>query len=150
MFALRRSLPRVAAPAFRRAFSVARPVAQAATPDKHKAADATTPPGFSREGAISTNYEVATGAHRYEYLTYLKGEEPWEDMHPIYLEKAGTVKEPIVLRGVDPVRYIACTGFPAESHEAVWLTLNPQHKHDRCPHCGNVFKYEQEHDDHHH
>ena len=118
-------------------------------------------------------------------------------MHPIVLTKLGTKEAPVTLTGVDPERYIACTGrivlfilllfyylfiiyfiiyfiiititgHPAFSHETVWLTLK-DHKGkglDRCGHCGrtilfyysiiinissgNVFKYTQSHDDHHH
>ncbi len=98
-------------------------------------------PGFRAPGQVATNWEIATGAERYEYLKQLQGQDPWEDLKPIILSEPGTVKKPIVVRGVDPERYIGCTGFPADSHEVVWLTLRPREKgFDRCPHCGNVFK----------
>ena len=41
-------------------------------------------------------------------------------------------------------------GFPANTHEIVWLTLRDHKNHvDRCPQCGNVFKYIRQHHDHH-
>jgi cytochrome c oxidase subunit 5b len=40
-------------------------------------------------------------------------------------------------------------GFPADSHETVFLTLNGKHPYDRCPECGNVFKYTQYQEEHH-
>ncbi|KAJ3217828.1 Cytochrome c oxidase subunit 4 [Dinochytrium kinnereticum] len=107
-------------------------------------------PGFRAPGEIGTNWELATGNERYEYLKKLNNEEPWEDFKPVYLSGLGTKKNPIVVRGSDPERYIGCTGFPADSHETVWLTLRPHSGVDRCPHCGNVFKYIKNHADHHH
>ncbi|RKO97625.1 hypothetical protein CXG81DRAFT_9495, partial [Caulochytrium protostelioides] len=100
---------------------------------------------------IATNWEIATGAERYEYLKKLSKEEPWEDLVPVVLTKPGTKEDPIVFKGVDPERYVGCTGFPAGSHEVVWLTVRPHRRgNDRCPHCGNHFRYELEADAHHH
>ncbi|KAI8908847.1 cytochrome c oxidase, partial [Powellomyces hirtus] len=99
---------------------------------------------------IPTNFELMTGNERYEYIARLQGKDPWEDLQPIVLTARGTPKNPIVIKGQDPERYIACTGFPADSHEAIWLTIRDHGKRfDRCPHCGNVFKYNQEHAHHH-
>ncbi|KAJ3088255.1 hypothetical protein HK102_009169 [Quaeritorhiza haematococci] len=67
-------------------------------------------PGFRAEGEIATNYELATGNERYEYFKKLAGEEPWEDLKPIVLDQPGTKAKPITLTGVDPVRYVGCTG----------------------------------------
>ncbi|KAI9097195.1 cytochrome c oxidase, partial [Phlyctochytrium arcticum] len=99
---------------------------------------------------IATNYELTTGNERYELMSLLEGKEPWEDLKPIVMSTRGTVKNPTVIRGVDPERYIACTGYPADSHEAVWLTVRDHgpKRADRCPHCGNVYKYNQEHAHH--
>ncbi|KAK5669592.1 hypothetical protein BDV3_003691 [Batrachochytrium dendrobatidis] len=127
-------------------FSVAAASRQAA----HTPSTASTPkdvvleervPGFREPDQIATNYELSAGVERYEYLKMLKGEDPWEDLQPIVLTEAGTIKKPIIVRGIDPERYVGCTGFPADSHEAVWLTVRPHGGVDRCPHCGNVFKY---------
>ncbi|KAJ3104893.1 Cytochrome c oxidase subunit 4 [Phlyctochytrium planicorne] len=93
-------------------------------------------PGYRTPGEVATNWELAAGNERYEYLKKLAGEEPWEDFKPIYLSAPGTKKNPIILRGSDPERYVGCTGFPADSHETVWLTVRPHRGVDRCPHCG--------------
>lgn len=68
-------------------------------------------PGFREEGAIATNYEIATGAERYEFMSKLEGAEPWEEMKPIVISKKGTKAEPVVVSGMDPVRYVACSGM---------------------------------------
>lgn len=67
-------------------------------------------PGFREPGQIATNFDVATGNERYEYLAELEGKDPWEDLHPIYLTSKPTIANPVVIKGVDPVRYIGCTG----------------------------------------
>ncbi|KAJ3052545.1 Cytochrome c oxidase subunit 4 [Rhizophlyctis rosea] len=105
-------------------------------------------PGFRAPGQIPTNWELASGKERYEYLHRLAGTDPFPDMTPIYLDSRPTTKSPYIIRGSDPERYVGCTGFPADSHEVVWLTVREHKGFDRCPHCGNVFKYEREH--HHH
>lgn len=73
----------------------------------------------------------------------LAGEDPWEDTRPLVLKERPTVQNPAVVLGVDTERYIGCTGWPVGSHEITWLTLRPQKDGvlDRCPHCGNAFKY---------
>ncbi|KAI8905154.1 cytochrome c oxidase subunit VB-domain-containing protein [Gorgonomyces haynaldii] len=146
MFRVTRLLKR--SPSFQSVF-VRRASQQASTGNKVQLSEET--PGFRESGAVATDYELAAGKERYEYLTTLKGEDPWTDMHPVYLTKKGTAKDPIVVKGFDAERYIGCTGFPADSHEPVYLTVRP-HKNghvDRCPHCGNAFKYEQLEDHHH-
>jgi cytochrome c oxidase subunit 5b len=67
-------------------------------------------PGFRQPGEIATNFELATGNERYEYLKRLNNEEPWEDLKPIHLTSKPTAKNPVVVKGVDPVRYVGCTG----------------------------------------
>lgn len=97
-------------------------------------------PGFRQSGEIPTNFQVATGNERYEYLEKLKGNEPWKEMFPISLKTQPTIDSPFELHGVDPVRYVGCTGFPADTHECLWLTVGTEAVHS-CPHCGNAFKY---------
>ena len=58
-----------------------------------------TIPGFREPGVIATDYEVAAGLERYELLKTLRGEDPWEDLHPINITAKGTVKNPIIVRG---------------------------------------------------
>ncbi|KAJ3241299.1 Cytochrome c oxidase subunit 4 [Chytriomyces hyalinus] len=104
-------------------------------------------PGYRAPGQIAHNWEIATGNERYEYVKRLEGEEPWPDMQPYYMKTKPTAANPFVVTGSDPEKYVGCTGFPADTHETVWLTLRSHRGVDRCPHCGNAFKYQQ---DHHH
>ena len=87
-------------------------------------------------------------------------------MHPVTLSSKGTKTAPVVVSGIDPVRYVACSGrffsssfsrlfliggkgFPVDSHETLWLTLTPGM--NKCPECGQVFRYDkEEYDDGHH
>ena len=54
----------------------------------------------------------------------------------------GTKQNPIVIKTVDPDRLVGCTGYPADSHNVVWLQVTHEHDVDRCPECGCVYKYE--------
>ncbi len=109
-------------------------------------------PGFRQPGEIASNYELAMGKERYEHLQRLQGvENPWVTTGPIVVTAKGTVENPIVVKGIDPVYYVGCSGYPSGSHEMIYLTLKGNKKTvDRCPHCGQAFKYEQDHLDHHH
>ncbi|KAJ3296896.1 Cytochrome c oxidase subunit 4 [Borealophlyctis nickersoniae] len=107
-------------------------------------------PGYRAPGQVPTNWEIAAGKERYEYLMRLKGEEPWPDMLPLYIDAKGTTKNPIIITGSDPEKYVGCTGWPVDSHELVWLTIREHRGFDRCPHCGNVFKYHKDKEDHGH
>ncbi|KAH9274914.1 hypothetical protein BASA83_002626 [Batrachochytrium salamandrivorans] len=70
-------------------------------------------PGFREPGQIPSNYEIASGLERYEYLKLLKGEDPWEDLQPIVLTEAGTMKKPIIVRGIDPAEICWMHGLPS-------------------------------------
>ncbi|KAI8622480.1 hypothetical protein BC830DRAFT_568569 [Chytriomyces sp. MP71] len=102
-------------------------------------------PGYRAPGQIAHNWEIATGNERYEYVKRVEGEEPWPEMQPYVLTAKPTAANPFIVHGSDPERYVGCTGFPADTHETVWLTLREHRGIDRCPHCGNAFKYQQEH-----
>ena len=68
-------------------------------------------PGFRAPGQIPTNWELAAGKERYEYLHQLAGTDPFPDMQPIYLDSRPTTKNPFIVRGSDPERYVGCTGI---------------------------------------
>ncbi|KAJ1562546.1 Cytochrome c oxidase subunit 4 [Cladochytrium tenue] len=127
-----------------RAFSAAA-IARSATPAHSKPADPVIP-GYRKDGVVPKNWELATGPERYELERNLAGHKvAFEGMNPIYLTSKPTAKNPYVIHGTDVVKYIGCTGFPADTHEIVWLTLSEHKGVDRCPHCGNAFKYVAEH-----
>ncbi|KAI9021937.1 subunit IV of cytochrome c oxidase [Hyaloraphidium curvatum] len=99
-------------------------------------------PGFGEPGKIPTNYEIAVGMERFEMLQKLDGKVTFDHLVPIVAERKPTRKDPLVVRGVDHEAYIGCSGFPAESHEPVWLTLKDNGYVYRCPACGSAYKYE--------
>ncbi|KAI9321063.1 cytochrome c oxidase subunit VB-domain-containing protein [Dichotomocladium elegans] len=102
-------------------------------------------------GTVPTDLEQATGLERMELLAKLEGRE-FFDMEPLNMTHLGTVKNPIVVKSHDAIRFVGCTGYPAESHDVIWLSLDKSHEHDRCPECGSVYKMDfvGSEDDHHH
>jgi cytochrome c oxidase subunit 5b len=36
---------------------------------------------------------------------------------------AGTMEDPIMIKATADERYVGCTGFPADSHGTLWLTV---------------------------
>lgn len=104
-----------------------------------------------KAGEIPTDLEQATGLERQELLAKLQGKELF-DMEPLNMTHIGTPKNPVVVQSHDPIRFIGCTGFPAESHDVIWINLDKSHEHDRCPECGSVFTMDfvGSEEDHHH
>ncbi|KXS11469.1 Rubredoxin-like protein [Gonapodya prolifera JEL478] len=101
-------------------------------------------PGPSEPGKVPTNLEVAVGLERYEYLETLDGKVPFESLLPLIVtEHKPTKKNPLVVSGIDEEAYVACTGFPADAHEPIWLTLKDNGYAYRCPTCGGAYKYNQ-------
>lgn len=48
---------------------------------------------------------------------------------------------------------MGCTGYPADSHNVIWLTASRDRPIERCPECGGVYKMEYvgpQDDGHHH
>ncbi|KAG0162209.1 Cytochrome c oxidase subunit 4 [Apophysomyces sp. BC1034] len=136
MFALRRAaIARIARPSVR-PFSAIAPRMSGAV--AHSNVEKTLGPG-AKEGTVPTDLEQATGLERLELLAKMEGRELF-DMEPLNMTHLGTVKNPIVVQSHDQVRYVGCTGYPAESHDTIWLSLDKSHEHDRCPECGSVYK----------
>ncbi|CAM0136341.1 Cytochrome c oxidase subunit 4 [Umbelopsis sp. WA50703] len=104
---------------------------------KHDA-DALIGPGAA-PGTVPTDLDQATGLERLELLSKLEGKELF-DMEPLNMTHLGTKQNPIVVKSQDPTRFVGCTGYPAESHDTIWLTVDKSHDYDRCPECGSVFK----------
>ncbi|KAJ1972040.1 Cytochrome c oxidase subunit 4 [Dimargaris xerosporica] len=93
----------------------------------------------AKEGAVPTNADQAAGLERAEYLANLEGRQLF-DMDPLPADRVGTRDNPIVVDSVDPVRYVGCTGSPADSHETVWINVGKEHDYVRCPDCGSAYK----------
>ncbi|CAG8662027.1 7232_t:CDS:2 [Ambispora leptoticha] len=93
----------------------------------------------AKPGTVPTDYEQATGLERAELLSKLEGKE-YFDLDPLPVPHFGTKKDPIFVKSLYNTRIIGCTGFPADSHDPLWLVIDRNHEIDRCPECGCVFK----------
>jgi cytochrome c oxidase subunit 5b len=66
------------------------------------------------------------------------------------------MEEPITVNSAGNEQYVGCTGFPADSHNVLWITLTREEPKSRCMECGSVYemKYvgpqDDGHSDHHH
>ncbi|KAG0167754.1 Cytochrome c oxidase subunit 4 [Apophysomyces sp. BC1015] len=152
MFALRRAAVRAAPLAVRassRPFSVLGARLSGAV--AHNDVEKNLGPGAA-PGTVPTDVEQATGLERLEILAKLEGRE-YFDTAPLNMTHHGTFENPMVVKSHDPVRFVGCTGYPAESHETIWISVDKSHGHDRCPECGSVFSLDfvgSEDDAHHH
>jgi len=52
----------------------------------------------------------------------------------------GTLDDPIVVKSFGDEQYIGCTGFPADTHNVIWLTTSRDRPVERCPECGSAYK----------
>ncbi|KAH9216333.1 subunit IV of cytochrome c oxidase [Leptodontidium sp. 2 PMI_412] len=90
-------------------------------------------------GTIPTDLEQATGLDRLEILGKMQGVDIF-DMKPLDASRLGTLDNPIVVKSFGDEQYAGCTGFPADSHNVIWLTMSKERPIERCPECGNVLK----------
>ncbi|KAG4431424.1 Cytochrome c oxidase subunit 4 [Cadophora sp. M221] len=90
-------------------------------------------------GTIPTDLEQATGLDRLEILGKMQGIDIF-DMKPLDASRLGTLDNPIVVKSFGDEQYAGCTGFPADSHNVIWLTMSKERPIERCPECGNVLK----------
>lgn len=63
----------------------------------------------AQPGQIPTDLEQSTGLERMELLATLEGKQLF-DMEPLNMTHLGTVKNPIVVKSHDPIRFVGCTG----------------------------------------
>ncbi|EEH18763.2 cytochrome c oxidase subunit 4, mitochondrial [Paracoccidioides brasiliensis Pb03] len=141
---------------FLRALSISYENDGAAAPHIETEADL-LPPG-AKAGSIPTDYEQATGLERLELLGKMHGVDVF-DMRPLDSSRLGTLDNPIIVKSGGDEQYAGCTGFPADSHTVIWLTVSRKRPIERCSECGNVVKMEYigpesdphaHHDEHHH
>ncbi|KAK1924070.1 putative cytochrome c oxidase polypeptide iv mitochondrial precursor [Papiliotrema laurentii] len=108
-----------------------------------------------KAGEIPTDEQQATGLERFELLGDLHGVDVF-DLNPIEMTRMGTLDDPISIYTLQPDRIVGCTGFPADSHDTIWLACNVKKEKHRCPECGCVYKLDFKGDpallagDHHH
>ncbi|KLJ10629.1 cytochrome c oxidase subunit 4, mitochondrial [Blastomyces silverae] len=113
------------------------------------------PPG-AKPGTMPTDYEQATGLERMELLGKMHGIDVF-DMRPLDASRMGTFENPIMVKSGGDEQYAGCTGYPADSHDVVWLTVSRERPIERCSECGNVVKMDyvgpeddpHAHDEHH-
>ncbi|KAL9118989.1 MAG: hypothetical protein Q9187_004456 [Circinaria calcarea] len=98
------------------------------------------PPG-APPGTVPADLEQATGLERLEILGKMQGVDIF-DMKPLDASRKGTLDNPIVVRSFGDEQYAGCTGYPADSHVTIWLTMSRDRPVERCPECGNVLKME--------
>ncbi|KAI9821052.1 MAG: Cytochrome c oxidase subunit 4 [Pycnora praestabilis] len=98
------------------------------------------PPG-AEVATVPTDLDQATGLERLEILGKMQGIDIF-DMKPLDASRKGTLDNPIVVRSFGDEQYAGCTGYPADSHVVVWLTMSRDRPLERCPECGNCLKME--------
>ncbi|KAK2772908.1 Cytochrome c oxidase subunit 4 [Onygenales sp. PD_12] len=116
----------------------------------------------AKPGTIPTDFEQSTGLERLELLGKMQGIDIF-DMRPLDASRKGTIENPIMVKSGGEEQYAGCTGYPADSHTVIWLTLSRDRPIERCSECGNVLKMEYvgpeadphehdhaHHDEHHH
>ena len=89
------------------------------------------------QGTVPTDEEQATGLERLELLGKAQNVDVF-DMEPLKVDRMGTMQDPIIVPSLTPIRIVGSTGFPADSNDTVWLTLDIT-KNDgigRCPESG--------------
>ncbi|EIW70513.1 hypothetical protein TREMEDRAFT_19210, partial [Tremella mesenterica DSM 1558] len=91
-----------------------------------------------KPGEVPTDEEQSTGLERFQLLGKLEGVDVF-DMKPLEMTRLGTVESPIPIYSLFPERHVGCTGYPADSHDTLWLTVNNKRKNARCPECGCVY-----------
>lgn len=80
------------------------------------------PPGAA-PGTVPSDLEQATGLERLEILGKMENIDIF-DMKPLDASRKGTLDNPIVVRSFGDEQYAGCTGYPADSHVVVWLTVS--------------------------
>ncbi|KAJ9150888.1 Cytochrome c subunit [Pleurostoma richardsiae] len=95
----------------------------------------------AKPGTVPTDLEQSTGHERLEILGKMEGVDVF-DMRPLDASRKGTLENPIVVRSAGDEQYAGCTGFPADSHNVIWLGMSRERPVERCPECGSVYKME--------
>ncbi|KAK5655281.1 hypothetical protein OQA88_5848 [Cercophora sp. LCS_1] len=114
-----------------------------------KTADDLLGPGAA-PSTVPTDVEQATGLERLEILGKMEGVDIF-DMRPLDASRKGTLENPILVRSAGDEQMAGCTGYPADSHNVIWLGMSRERPVERCPECGSVYKmnYVGAEDDHH-
>lgn len=76
----------------------------------------------AKAGTVPTDMEQSTGMERLEILGKMEGVDIF-DMRPLDASRKGTLAEPILVRSAGEEQFAGCTGYPADSHGVIWLTV---------------------------
>ncbi|KAF2247580.1 COX5B-domain-containing protein [Trematosphaeria pertusa] len=106
--------------------------------DQIKTEEDLLPPG-AKPGTVPTDLEQATGLERLEILGKMQGVDVF-DMKPLDASRLGTLEDPIVVNSAGNEQYLGCTGYPADSHNVLWITLTREEPVARCMECGSAYK----------
>ena len=68
----------------------------------------------AKPGAIADDIDQATGIERAELLSKLEGKELF-DMSPLKVTSMGTKKNPVMVKSIDTIRHVGCTGMSSLS-----------------------------------
>ncbi|KAK2879537.1 hypothetical protein FQN49_000777 [Arthroderma sp. PD_2] len=93
----------------------------------------------AKPGTVPTDLEQSTGLERLELLGKMQGVDIF-DQKPLDASRLGTVQDPIVVQSAGEEHYVGCTGYPADSHTVIWLTVSKDRPIERCSECGNTIK----------
>ncbi|CAK9782579.1 cytochrome c oxidase polypeptide IV [Cutaneotrichosporon oleaginosum] len=91
-----------------------------------------------KPGEVPTDRQQATGIERFELIGKAEGVDVF-DLTPLEADRLGTLDNPIEVFSYYPERHVGCTGFPADSHDTIWLHVTKELKNHRCPECGSVY-----------
>jgi cytochrome c oxidase subunit 5b len=119
----------------------------------------------SRKGTKNSTLILNLYIRDWAYASPIKTVEAGNEHMADQITK-GTMDNPIKVKSFGDEQYCGCTGYPAESHVTIWLTVctlspsqspslftheptNPSHQQisrnrpiERCPECGNVYEME--------
>lgn len=65
----------------------------------------------AKPGTVADDIDQATGIERAELLSKLEGKDIY-DLSPLKITAMGTKKDPVMVKSVDSVRLVGCTGMP--------------------------------------
>ncbi|KAI8450490.1 cytochrome c oxidase polypeptide IV [Phakopsora pachyrhizi] len=91
----------------------------------------------AKPGTVPTDLEQATGIERFEILARMEGHNPF-DRTPLQVTHMGTLDNPVKVPSLERTRIIGCTGFPADSHDTIYMKVSSSRPR-RCPECGCAY-----------
>lgn len=91
----------------------------------------------AKPGTVPTDLEQSTGIERYEILSRMEGQDPF-DRKPLQVTHMGTLENPIKVFSLERTRIVGCTGFPVDSHDTLYMKVTDSRPR-RCAECGCAY-----------